>query len=509
MLTDAALITLYTTLAVLIAGITVSFMVHGGHKKLSNAFYGISGCLMGWLIVTIAYHVTSSPALAEYVDILAFPFISFLPVILVVFVFRFYRGRSVVRKRTIVLLSILPAATTLISVVPSLNWLLWGDYTMRQIYPLHIADYHWNVWYYIHAGYSYILMAACALLVIRQYKKQPGEYKLPSVLIIVCIGIFCLSDLPSFSMPDAVVDHTLIGVCLSMMVLYIAIVNNPMVGFLGTARKALFNNMDIPVFMLDKQDFVLEMNRAAHELLEALHFPNKDNPFLNYGDIIGAISRHGGIFKDSFVGDGVAQIVLPLDDENIVFNPVRREMTDKRGRPLGSYVALMDITRLSQIVDELQYRAEIDVLTGIPNRRAFEHKRAEVDIAENLPISFIVGDVNGLKPVNDQFGHRQGDLLLKTVAGILTNMCPEGGFAARIGGDEFIMLIPHCDMDGAQSVVNNIHAQLKTKRDLFPGASIALGHITKNWPEEDIHELIHKADMLMYSQKKNDRRRRR
>lgn len=506
MITDAVLITIYIALATLIVAATLSFAVHKMHQRLSSTYYWISACIIGWLIVTFAYHFTTDPWLAEYLDNLTFPFIAFLPVLLLRFTFRFYNSGWRPPNAVKLLLCIIPMATTVISVVPAFNWLIRADYTMLQMYPLHIADYTWNVWFYIHAGYSYLLIVACIVLVIKQYKKQPREYRLPSVLMLAGIVVAYSSDLISFSTPDTIVDNTLVGVCVSMLVLYFAIASNPAVEVQNAARKALYNNMDLPVFIIDRQEYILDMNQAAHSMMKALGARDEDIRTMAFDDVASVISRFGGMARDGFSEDGLPNIFLSLNGESMVFKQTRRELFDKRGKLLGSYVAMMDITGLRRMVDELQRKAEVDVLTGLPNRRAFDQRVSELDTPEHLPISFIVGDVNHLKRVNDELGHKHGDLLLRTVANVLMAACPDDGMAARIGGDEFILVLPQRGEKEAQAVANIIHAELKNVEQPFMGASIALGCVTKTQMHEDAQKLIHEADQRMYSQKKYDRR---
>lgn len=505
-MTDVMLVTIYTFLTVLIVVATAIFAVHRMHQTLSYNYYWISACVIGWLVVTLAYHLTENAWLAEYLDNLTFVFIAFLPVVLLQFVLFFYRDRRHISKKNLALLCIVPTLTTIIAVVPPLNWLLRSGYTMLQLDPLHTSQYHWSIWFYIHAGYSYILATICCIVVILQFKKQPKEYKIPSILMIISMGIVFFSDLPSFNMPVTIVDTTLVGACISMVALYFAIIKNPTVAFLTTARKALYDHMDLPVFIIDRQEKILDMNQTAHAMMETMGALPEETQSMNFGDITRIVSRCGGIVKEGYANDGLPHIFLNLNGENVVLKQMRRDLNDKRGKLLGSYVVMMDITGLRRTVDELQHKAEIDVLTGIPNRRAFERNIAELDLPENLPIAFIMGDVNRLKIVNDRFGHVCGDKLLKAIAHSLTSECPKRGFAARIGGDEFILVIPHCDVAEAQLVIDAIRTKVRSVEAQFMGASIALGCVAKTQPEQDIDTLIHEADQLMYSQKQYDRR---
>lgn len=507
MLTDAVLVTIYAGLAVLIVGTTISSLMHSVHENLSKAYLGISVCLLGWLFVTCLHHITTAPGMAEYTDNLTFAFIAFMPVILLVFTLWFYRERQGIDIKTILLVSIIPTITTIISAVPSFNWLLRTNYEILQMYPLHVANYTWNIWFYVHHIYSYLLMVLAGVFILRQLRTQPTEYRVPSILLIVGISIIFLSDIPSLNSRTDILDYTLIGVCLSVEIIYFAVVNNPAVEFLSSARKTLYNNLDIPVFILDKQDCVLDLNRAAQQMLEKLEHPQKSLPF-DFQEVIRAISNEGGVLKSGYIGDDVAHILISMNGEKVVLRQVRREIISRKSRHLGSYVAMMDVTQISRIIDDLKYESEMDPLTGIPNRRAYEKKISEWDVPENLPISFIVGDVNRLKLVNDTIGHRQGDMLLKMVADTLMEACPKDGFCARIGGDEFIMILPGCDREQAQEIADDIQRSLEVSGEQCLDASIALGCVSKTRPEQDVANLLHCADRLMYAQKEYDPRKR-
>ncbi|MDX9872160.1 MAG: GGDEF domain-containing protein [Clostridia bacterium] len=220
------------------------------------------------------------------------------------------------------------------------------------------------------------------------------------------------------------------------------------------------------------------------------------------------IKQYGGLIKDDFDDGTNTSIIIYLNEDDIIYKVCNQSVVDKKGENMGSYVEMMEITQLIKIMEDIERNAQTDWLTGLPNRQAFEEKCIALDNRENPPLSFIVGDINGLKYVNDHMGHHQGDLLIKAISKVLQNSCPQDGVTARVGGDEFMMVIPNFSELDTDLLVKKISEKVKAEENgSFYEASIALGSATKVHSEQIIEELLKKADIRMYSKKQYDRRR--
>jgi diguanylate cyclase (GGDEF)-like protein/PAS domain S-box-containing protein len=135
-------------------------------------------------------------------------------------------------------------------------------------------------------------------------------------------------------------------------------------------------------------------------------------------------------------------------------------MRDSSGRPIGFMGVSRDITELKKTQDNLQYMIDHDDLTGVFNRRRYENEILRLDTEDMLPLSIIIADINGLKLINDSFGHTEGDKIISTTAKIISSCCREGDILARTGGDEFSILMPNTDNQSAVSLVNSIQSAL-------------------------------------------------
>lgn len=164
---------------------------------------------------------------------------------------------------------------------------------------------------------------------------------------------------------------------------------------------------------------------------------------------------------------------------------------------------IIDISDRKKFEEEILYINYHDYLTGLYNRRFFEEEKLRLDHEDNLPLSVIFGDINGLKLINDAFGHEAGDMLIKTTASILLKCCREGDILSRTGGDEFVILMPRTNRDEALSVFHLIQQSFideSLKRENYY-MNISLGFNTKEKPSEDIKKVIKVAEDNMYKHK--------
>ncbi len=171
----------------------------------------------------------------------------------------------------------------------------------------------------------------------------------------------------------------------------------------------------------------------------------------------------------------------------------------------GILINFHDISESKQRENEILYLSYHDALTGLYNRAFFDEEKKRLDTSRQLPISIIMGDVNGLKLTNDAFGHNEGDKLLITIAQILKSACRQEDIISRIGGDEFCILLPGTPDTIAQSICDRIDKACrgfkKEPDTLAVQPSIALGYATKTAAEERIDAIQKDAEDFMYKRK--------
>jgi diguanylate cyclase (GGDEF)-like protein len=163
------------------------------------------------------------------------------------------------------------------------------------------------------------------------------------------------------------------------------------------------------------------------------------------------------------------------------------------------------VDRLRKALIRESNQARYDPLTGLPNRRACE-ERGALELArlerlgDALSVAFL--DFDGLKQVNDNRGHAAGDAALVHLATSSQKLLRPTDMLARIGGDEFVLLLPHTDYDEATTVIRRIQARL-AEADGGEPASVTVGLVTWRSAPPSVEQLFVEADALMYSAKRH------
>jgi diguanylate cyclase (GGDEF)-like protein/PAS domain S-box-containing protein len=159
------------------------------------------------------------------------------------------------------------------------------------------------------------------------------------------------------------------------------------------------------------------------------------------------------------------------------------------------------INEKRQIEKEILFLSYHDYLTGLYNRRYYEQELANLDKNENLPLTLLLGDVNGLKMINDTLGHQMGDELLIKTARIINQACRKDDIVARLGGDEFIVILPKTEGKVIEEIIQRIKKLAAVEKVGGLDVSISFGYETKKKEAEDIEEIFKRAEDDMYRHK--------
>ncbi|MGF6598083.1 diguanylate cyclase (GGDEF)-like protein [Paraburkholderia sp. GAS448] len=166
-------------------------------------------------------------------------------------------------------------------------------------------------------------------------------------------------------------------------------------------------------------------------------------------------------------------------------------------------VALTDITARKKAEAYLEFLGKHDVLTKLRNRSFYVDELNRLERKGPFPVTVIMADLNGLKRVNDQLGHAAGDALLRRAGEVLAKALETPFHAARIGGDEFAMLLPGTDERGGAAMIDTIRQLVDLNNQFYPGStlSFSMGAATCQRGER-LEAVVQRADLLMYDEKR-------
>ncbi|HCL90720.1 MAG TPA: hypothetical protein DHW70_05310 [Candidatus Atribacteria bacterium] len=156
-----------------------------------------------------------------------------------------------------------------------------------------------------------------------------------------------------------------------------------------------------------------------------------------------------------------------------------------------------------QTEEKIKYLSFHDSLTGLYNRAYFEEELERYNFPRYYPLSIVMLDVNGLKVINDTFGHSEGDQLLKHLSQVLTSVSRQGDILARIGGDEFAILLPSTSIEEAHNFCERIKQACQQDKiePIYLRLNISLGHTTQEGEYKDTATLLKEVDKKMYQDK--------
>jgi diguanylate cyclase (GGDEF)-like protein/PAS domain S-box-containing protein/putative nucleotidyltransferase with HDIG domain len=265
--------------------------------------------------------------------------------------------------------------------------------------------------------------------------------------------------------------------------------------------QSLLKNSVSIITIVDNQGNYVHASESATDLIgikeEALIgknflevLPDKAEDFMNTIATINKTKKP--IYKEE---------IYYLNDEERIYESIVFPIEFKEGEVVLIGSIANDITERKEKQKEIEYLNLHDHLTGLYNRRFFEEELIRLDVERNLPLSIMMIDVNGLKLINDTLGHAMGDEMLIKSANTIRFSLRADEITARIGGDEFSVILPKCDETQVSAIAERIEENIEKESEDGIPMSLAIGSYTKTDSKENILDVLKKAESIMYKNK--------
>ena len=200
-------------------------------------------------------------------------------------------------------------------------------------------------------------------------------------------------------------------------------------------------------------------------------------------------------------GDSI-EIEVITENHGVMVAELRTSETEWQGQD-ALLTSFRDVTERKKAEEELRHMSFHDSLTGLYNRNFFEESMTRLQDGRHMPLGILTCDLDGLKFINDTLGHQSGDELLIHTAEILRNTFRSSDVIARIGGDEFAVLVPETDHKTAEKLSQRLRTSVQEYNKHNPRLplSISIGFAVSNQSPIDPQALFREADDRMYREK--------
>jgi diguanylate cyclase (GGDEF)-like protein/PAS domain S-box-containing protein len=260
------------------------------------------------------------------------------------------------------------------------------------------------------------------------------------------------------------------------------------------AFETVFESMSDGLVLLDRKEKVLKINPASQKIFNISVKKVDGKPV---SELLEKLDYDG----DTDISLKNGELKIGNNGKQFCYDSKSSEVRSDRGKPLGKVVILRDITDMRKAEEDVRFLSFHDKLTGLHNRAYFDNELERLNTQRQLPLSLIVGDINGLKIINDSFGHRHGDRLLKKIADILRQCFRGDDIISRWGGDEFSIILPCTSYTESVKVMDRVYKKCKEHSTNIMPLSISMGAATKEDTSKTLKQLLKEAEDNMYQHK--------
>ncbi len=336
------------------------------------------------------------------------------------------------------------------------------------------------------------------------------EKKQAQLILLVSVAAIVIGSLPDIILPSlGIIETPPLGIITNVAVLltFWYVIKEYRFMPLSTERihKDILETMEEGLLTCDVEGTIKVVNNSTQEMLSY----KKDELINQPINLVFAARKDGELFELSHQLNGDQEYIFKSEEKTLVTKNGRKFpglfsasiLRDDWGDALGTVCTFQDITERKQAEERFIHLTFHDQLTGLYNRTFLEKKLKEINSSRKVPVGLIMIDLNGLKLINDGFGHPAGDKMLKRTARVLREACREDDIVGRWGGDEFIIIMYGASNEEVEKISKCItEISRETPEDPVP-ISLAVGSAIKEEKIKDIYDVLKKAEDEMYNNK--------
>ncbi len=477
-----------------------------------QALLALLAALLFWSGAQFFGTIFTVPSIQLLTAKLAYFGIVLTPVAWLFFAVGYTRRQMRLPRLALNLILVIPALTLILVMTNDWHQLIWTqvDYVRDQgVYGM--VTQH-GPWFYVHAFYSYGMLVVATTILAWSIGHTTGAWK-PVVAVISAPIVVALCNLFYLSPynPAPWFDLTTLGFAIAAMILDGGVLRYGVLETIPVVRDRVVEQLRDGVIVLNANGMVVDINESALQILRTSRAELADREItsflteLSMEELTNAERPDGQGLTITLRGRSYDISASSLDqtDPNADVILVLRDITDRLKTEQDLLAAQEELVRL----------AHTDYLTGIHNRRFFMQRLSEeVERVRRhgSQLSVLLFDLDYFKNVNDQCGHAAGDQILKAVADVTVAVKRITDIAARIGGEEFALLLPETDQTGAVSTAQRLRQtiakiSLPETREKKIKVTASIGVATVSAVSQDLENVLNHADEALYKAKHSGR----
>ncbi len=510
-------------LASICSAIAIQAALRRSRAPGATALIAMLGALFVWSSSYAIHWLASDPLWKYFWLNMTYFGLAAAPISFFVFAFRYTQHDGWLTPSVIAFLSVEPILILiLLWTDPWHGWYFAGKRALTDSILLKGSPLLW-----FHVAYSYGMILIATIILIRRafqsltfYRWQLGLFVGSLVLPWLANG---LTLAKRTAWPD--LDVTPITFTFTAIVILYDLLGWRLLDIVPIARDLLVEHMDDGLLVLDIQNRVVDFNHIARQLSSG-----KDGLIVGQS-VLSLFHPWSAVLEQFLDAEEVdTEVYLEMPAPSYVDLHIKA-IRDKKGRPLGRLVTWRDVTEYRQaqqalqlantqlkarveevenLQQQVQEQAIRDPLTGIYNRRllseALEREFARAR-RKKSNLAILIMDLDFFKNINDQFGHRAGDLALQRIADTLARKIRQSDILCRYGGEEFVILMPEIDRRTAIQRAEELRGAIEALTISSPKGSFrvtaSLGLAVYPNHTRNADDLLHAADDALYVAKRN------
>lgn len=431
--------------------------------------------------------------------------LSFVPYFWFILAYRFHFNKYPSFKVSIVAF-IIPFITLFLTATNEYHNLYYATITTVKHDGQILADLTRGPWYYIFVIYSYLLLVIGIISFFRAWRNSSYITKAPSFWMLfgaVSLGLISLCYI--FGLFPEGIDFTAFGFLVVAVAYYVALFRCNLLEIEEIFRGIVFSEINEGIIVVDDENRLVDYNNAGQEMFKWLNSSSIGRNVFDFEEAKKILKSNPDNYEVEIIRGGQEKHVY-----------VKKTDIKESGNRIGYVYIFQDITKQKEMIDQLNYMAYNDALTGINNRRKFMEE-AEKELSRSKRYgrytSALMIDIDYFKGINDRYGHHAGDKVIVDIVQMCKSRLRETDLIGRYGGEEFAVLLLETGAENAVAVAEGIRARVADSeivvRDSVINVTVSVGVATACHLDEDLtlEKLVDNADKALYSAKNSGRNR--